>query len=101
MNSIRAINDLMGFQWTCLRGDGSKPLGKGFSFNARPDINYMKQDLKPYKEMMAKYGVPYMGGKFKTDRMKLMQGLQRVNAIKSTAEDHYETWLGIRFGEPK
>ena len=95
---IRKVNDEFGLDLVCLRGDFSLPLGAGVRYHV-VDINDIGPDLKPYKEMMEKYGVPYTGGMFCTDRMKL-------KPFKKYSDDtygkgNYETWLGIRFDEPK
>lgn len=56
-------------------------------------------DGVPFAEMMKKYGTPYIGGMFCTDRMKL-------KPFKKYCDDkygkgNYETWLGIRADEPR
>ena len=95
---IKNVNEHFNLNLTCLRGDFSLPIGKGVSYKVI-DINECNPDLKPYKEMMSKYGVPYIGGMFCTDRMKL-------KPFKKYCDDkygngYYETWLGIRADEPK
>ena len=94
---IKNVNDHFNLNLTCLRGDFSLPIGSGVGFRV-VHINDCKPDLKPYKEMMTKYGVPYIGGMFCTDRMKL-------KPFKKYCDDkygkgNYETWLGIRADEP-
>lgn len=99
----RKVNSHFNLNLTCLRGDFSKPLGQGVGFKI-VDINSLKHDLKPYKEMMAKYGVPYTGGMFCTDRMKLQpykKYCESVYGKNNKNNNSYETWLGIRFDEPK
>lgn len=83
---------------TFLRGDFSTPLGVGVGYNV-VDVDSVGCDGKPFSEMMAKYGTPYIGGMFCTDRMKL-------TPFKKYCDDkygkgNYETWLGIRADEPK
>ena len=95
---IKNCNDYFKLNITCLRGDFSLPIGGGVGFRV-VHIDDCKPDLKPYKEMMSKYGVPYIGGMFCTDRMKL-------KPFKKYCDDkygkgYYETWLGIRADEPK
>lgn len=94
---IKKVNEHFDLNLTCLRGDFSLPIGKGVGFDV-VDIDDCKPDLKPYSEMMVKYGVPYIGGMFCTDRMKL-------KPFKKYCDDkygsgNYETWLGIRADEP-
>jgi hypothetical protein len=94
---IKNVNEHFNLNLTCLRGDFTLPIGKGVGYKV-VDISECKPDLKPYSEMMAKYGVPYIGGMFCTDRMKL-------KPFKKYCDDkygkcNYETWLGIRADEP-
>lgn len=49
--------------------------------------------------MIAKYGVPYIGGMFCTDRMKLVPFNKYCK--EKYGKGNYETWLGIRVDEPK
>ena len=93
---IRKVNDEFGLNLICLRGDFSAPLGGGVGYHA-VSINDIGPDLVPFKGMIEKYGVPYIGGMFCTDRMKL-------KPFKKYCEDtygkkNYETWLGIREDE--
>ena len=94
----RKVNLHFNLNLTCLQGDFSKPLGKGVGFNV-VDINALHHNLKPYKEMMEKYGVPYTGGMFCTDRMKLKP--YKKYCDEKYGKNNYQTWLGIRFDEPK
>ena len=94
----RDMAEHFGVTVTCLRGDFSAPLGKGVGFNVVP-LSECKHDLKPFKEMMAKYGTPYIGGMFCTDRMKL-QPYKKYCDWKY-GKKNYETILGIRIDEPK
>lgn len=83
---------------TLLRIQINPELGKGNSY-VKVDHEDIGYDLKPFKDMMEKYGVPYTGGMFCTDRMKLQVF---KNYCKDTyGEDNYQTWLGIRCDEPK
>jgi hypothetical protein len=95
---IRRVNDEFGLNLTCLRTDFSSPLGAGNGF-AIVDINSIGPDLKPFSEMIAKYGVPYIGGMFCTDRMKLVPFTKYCQ--EKYGRGNYEIWLGIRADEPK
>lgn len=95
---IRRVNDEFKLNLTCLRTDFSSPLGAGNGFTV-VDIDSMSPDLKPFKEMIDKYGVPYIGGMFCTDRMKLVPFTKYCN--EKYGRGNYETWLGIRDDEPK
>lgn len=95
---IRSCNSYFNLDITCLRGDFSAPLGGGVGYNV-VSVDDINCDLKPFKEMMAKYGVPYIGGMFCTDRMKLKPFKKYCD--KTYGKGNYETWIGIRFDEPK
>lgn len=95
---IRACDEAFGLNLTCLRGDFSLPIGSGVGYSII-SINDIKPDSKPFKEMMAKYGVPYIGGMFCTDRMKLKP--YKKYCDKTYGKNNYETWLGVRYDEPK
>lgn len=95
---IRNCNSWLKSPITFLRGDFSRPIGAGVGYNI-VGIYDIGCDGKPFAEMMAKYGTPYTGGMFCTDRMKL-------RPFKKYCDDkygkgNYETWLGIRADEPR
>ena len=66
---LRKCNEYFDLNLTCIRVDISPELGKGNSYK-EVDIKDCKQDLQPFKDMMRKYGTPYIHGAFCTDRMK-------------------------------
>jgi len=94
---IRNVNREFGLDLICLRGDFSTPLGVGVNYNV-VSINEIGPDLVPFTEMLKKYGVPYIGGMFCTDRMKLTPFKKYCD--KTYGRKNYETWLGIRADEP-
>lgn len=55
-------------------------------------------NLKSWSGMTKKYGVPYIGGMFCNDRMKLVPYKKYCDFVYG--EKEYQTWLGIRFDEP-
>ncbi|AUR83759.1 hypothetical protein NVP1039O_60 [Vibrio phage 1.039.O._10N.286.55.A2] len=83
---------------TFLRTDFRSPLGKGNGY-FDVGIDGIGPDIKPFKEMVNKYGVPYIGGMFCTDRMKLVPFTKYCQ--EKYGHGNYETWLGIRSDEPK
>lgn len=95
---IKNANKYFNLNLTCLRGDFSKPLGDGVDYKI-VSIDECKTDLIPFLDMMKKYGVPYIGGMFCTDRMKLQPFKKHCN--DTYGKNNYETWLGIRIDEPK
>lgn len=94
---IRKVNDEFNLNLVCLRGDFNQPLGCGVDYKV-VGINDITPDLKPFSQMMAKYGVPYIGGMFCTDRMKLKPFKKYCD--EKYGKGNYETWLGIRSDEP-
>ncbi|AZF88604.1 phosphoadenosine phosphosulfate reductase family protein [Vibrio phage P23] len=95
---IRNVNREFDLNLTCLRTDFDTPMGKGNKYKV-VDISEIDPDLRPFSEMIAKYGVPYIGGMFCTDRMKLVPFTKYCN--EKYGKGNYETWLGIRADEPK
>jgi hypothetical protein len=95
---IKNVNEHLNLNLTCLRLKVNPALGKGNSYTI-VDVNDLKPDLKPFADMMGKYGVPYIGGMFCTDRMKLTPFTKYCN--DTYGKKSYETWLGIRADEPK
>lgn len=81
----------------CLRTDFRPALGNGNGYQVVP-LEEVGHDLVPYREMMAKYGTPYIGGAFCTDRMKNVPFTKYCN--DTFGKGGYETWLGIRADEP-
>lgn len=94
---IRNLVDVFNVELVCLRGDFDQPLGKGVGYKI-VNISDCKFDLKPFSEMMEKYGAPYIGGMFCTDRMKLTPFKKYCDDI--FGKNNYETILGIRADEP-
>lgn len=95
---IRNVDREFGLNLICLRGDFDQPLGEGVQYNV-VSINDIGPDLTPFKGMIKKYGVPYIGGMFCTDRMKLTPFKKYCD--KTYGKKNYETWLGIREDEPR
>ena len=94
---IRKVNNEFNLNLTCLRTDFSSPLGAGNGFKV-VDVNSIDTDLKSFSEMTYKYGVPYIGGMFCTDRMKLVPFTKYCQ--ETYGRGNFETWLGIRADEP-
>ncbi|RAW91465.1 MULTISPECIES: phosphoadenosine phosphosulfate reductase domain-containing protein [unclassified Photorhabdus] len=82
----------------CLRVVINPELGKGNGYQILT-LDEIKHDLEPWRAMLKKYGTPYVGGEFCTDRMKLVP-------FKKYCDEHigkksYHTWIGIRTDEPR
>ncbi len=91
------ILETYGVEITYLRTDFNTPLGEGNKYHILK-IDEIGPDLKPFREMIKKYGVPYIGGMFCTDRMKLVPFTKYCQ--DRYGKKNYETWLGIRADEP-
>ncbi|MEM5550108.1 phosphoadenosine phosphosulfate reductase family protein [Pseudoalteromonas neustonica] len=92
---------------TCLRVVINKEHGKANSYK-EIDISEIKHDLIPFKEMMEKYGTPYVRGPFCTKIMKgsaassgQLQGPFYQWSNENFGEGNYIAVLGIRADEPK
>ena len=96
---IRNVNREFGLNLVCLRTKFNMKLGKANSFQV-VSINDIGPDLKPWKDMIKKYGTPYNpGGAFCTDRMKLVPYKKYLD--EKYGRKNYVTWLGIRADETK
>lgn len=62
-------------------------------------IDEINCDLEPWRRMLRKYGHPYVGGAFCTDRMKTVPFSKYCE--EAFGKGNYHTWLGIRTDEPK
>ena len=94
---VRNVARYFGVDVTCLRVDVNPELGKGNGYKI-VSLDEINQDLYPWRKMMEKYGVPYYGGAFCTDRMKLVPFKKYCD--DTFGKGNYETWLGIRADEP-
>lgn len=91
------ILETYGIEIVYLRTDFDTPLKQGNKYHILT-VDDIGPDLKPFSEMIAKYGVPYIGGMFCTDRMKLVPFKLYCNEKYGTLG--YKTYLGIRADEP-
>ncbi len=95
---IRKVNKHFDLNLTCLRGDFNQPLGKGHSYKI-VSINDICADLKPYKDMVDKYGTPTVASGWCTSRMKEETHDKYCN--DKYGKGNYQTWIGIRADEPR
>lgn len=96
---IRNLVNHWGIDLVCLRANIPQELGVGVKY-FRCNIHTIKQDLRPWVDMLSKYGTPYNpGGAFCTNRMKTTPFRKYCN--KHFGKGKYVTWLGIRVDEPK
>jgi hypothetical protein len=96
---IRNVDREFGLNLVCLRTKFNMELGKANGYHI-VSIDDIGPDLKPWKDMIEKYGTPYNpGGAFCTDRMKLVPYKKYLD--EKYGRKNYVTWLGIRADEPK
>ena len=95
---VRAVAKHFAVEIICLRVYVNPELGKANGYTV-VSIDEIGPDLKPWSDMVKKYGVPYFGGAFCTDRMKLGPFTKYCN--EHFGKGNYEAWLGIRADEPR
>ncbi|EOK0234032.1 phosphoadenosine phosphosulfate reductase family protein, partial [Escherichia coli] len=98
---VREVVKFWDIPLTVLQVDINPELGQpnGYTVWEPKDIQTRMPVLKPFIDMVKKYGTPYVGGAFCTDRLKLVP-------FTKYCDDHfgrgnYTTWIGIRADEPK
>lgn len=82
----------------CLRTVINPQMGVGVDYRVIK-LDELKQDLKPWSEMLEKYGSPYFDMPFCTARMKTDPFEKYCN--DKFGKGNFERWIGIRFDEPK
>lgn len=95
---IRNIVKHWKIRLTCLRVIPNPEMNKPSTYEILT-IDQIGPDLEPWKRMLRKYGHPYVGGAFCTDRMKTVPFIKYCDEI--FGRGNYETWLGMRIDEPK
>lgn len=93
---IREIHREWDINLTCMRVDINPELGKGNTYKII-SINEIGPDLKPWRDMVIKYGDPAINFPFCTARMKTEPS---EKYLKSKYGSNYELYLGIRYDEP-
>lgn len=82
---------------TCLRVIPSAQMRKASTYE-QLTVDEIGPDLEPWRRMLRKYGHPYVGGAFCTDRMKTVPFTKYCN--EKYGKGNYDRWLGIRIDEP-
>ncbi|QGF22038.1 phosphoadenosine phosphosulfate reductase family protein [Erwinia phage Midgardsormr38] len=82
---------------TCLRVIPNPEMNKPSTYEIL-SIEQIGPDLEPWKRMLKKYGHPYVGGAFCTDRMKTVPFIKYCD--EHFGRGNYTTWLGMRIDEP-
>ncbi|WMC11738.1 phosphoadenosine phosphosulfate reductase family protein [Oceanimonas pelagia] len=74
--------------------------GNGYEVFSPADIQTHRMPaLTPFMDVVRKYGTPYIGGEFCTDRMKLQPFKKWCD--DTFGKGNYTTWIGIRADEPR
>ncbi|WP_098715149.1 phosphoadenosine phosphosulfate reductase family protein [Acinetobacter baumannii] len=95
---IKDIVKHWGIDLVCLRTVVNPEMGKGCGYKV-VGIDDLKQDLKPWEEMLSKYGAPAYDIPYCTARMKTEPFEKYCN--ETFGKNQFERWIGIRFDEPK
>ncbi|MDU4943855.1 MAG: phosphoadenosine phosphosulfate reductase family protein [Mixta calida] len=95
---IRNIVKHWKIRLTCLRVVPNPEMNKPSTYEIL-SIDQIGPDLEPWKRMLSKYGHPYVGGAFCTDRMKTVPFIKYCD--EHFGRGNYTTWLGMRIDEPK
>jgi hypothetical protein len=93
---IRKCVEYFGIELTCLRALVNPEKGIGVTYQ-EVSLADCKPDLEPYRNYIAKYGVPYIQGAACTARMKT-DPYDKWCRDKFGINNH-KTWLGIRIDE--
>ena len=95
---IRNFAEMFGINITCLRVVPNPEMRKASTYEIL-SVGEIGPDLEPWRRMLRKYGHPYVGGAFCTDRMKTVPFTKYCD--EKYGKGNYERWLGIRCDEPK
>lgn len=95
---IREVNENFKLNLTCLVVKVDDRKNKGVSYEVI-GVDQIGPNYEGWKRMLPKYGHPYVGGAFCTDRMKTTPFKKYCD--NTYGKNGYETWMGIRYDEPK
>lgn len=98
---VREVVKFWDIPLTVLQVAINPELGKpnGYTVWEPKDIQTRMPVLKPFVDMVKKYGTPYVGGAFCTDRLKLVPFTKYCD--DTFGRGNYTTWIGIRADEPR
>ena len=95
---VKKVNAEFDLNLVCLRAKINEKLGDGVGYRI-VGIDEICDDLQPWHDMAKKYGLPYHGGAFCTDRLKTQPCKKYLESVYGAG--NYEILLGIRVDEPK
>jgi len=99
---IREVVKFWGIKLVVLRAVMNPTLGQGNSYEifGPEDLStHRMPPFEPFKSMMKKYGTPYIGGGYCSDRLKKDPFTAYCDDVHGRG--NYVAWLGIRSDEPK
>ena len=98
---VREVVKFWDIPLTVLQVEINPELGQpnGYTMWEPKDIQTRMPVLKPFMDMVKKYGTPYPGGAFCTDRLKLVPFKKYCD--DTFGRGNYATWIGIRADEPR
>ncbi|GAA3721295.1 phosphoadenosine phosphosulfate reductase family protein [Oceanisphaera sediminis] len=99
---VREVVKFWDIPLTVLRVNINPELGRGNGyevFGAGDIQTHRMPVMEPFVHTVRKYGTPYIGGAFCTDRMKLQP--YKKYCDDNFGRGHYTTWIGIRADEPR
>lgn len=95
---IRNFSKEFNINITCLRVIPNPEMRKASTYELLT-VEEIKPDLEPWKRVLQKYGHPYVGGAFCTDRMKTVPFTKYCD--EKYGKNNYHRWIGIRIDEQK
>ncbi len=96
-NFIRKLVKYWGINLVCIRALVNPILGVGVTYR-EIGIDELKPDLQPWRDMVAKYGLPTINTPRCTSRMKTDPHDKYCD--ERFGKGNYHTWIGIRADEP-
>ena len=95
---IKQVDDYFDLNLVCMRTVVSDKWREGVNYRII-GIDEIGHDLQPWRDMSLKYGLPYKGGEFCTDRMKTTPCKKYLDDAYGMG--NYHIWLGMRIDEPR
>ncbi|WP_338854198.1 phosphoadenosine phosphosulfate reductase family protein (plasmid) [Alteromonas macleodii] len=95
---IQDVVEHFGIDLICLRPVINPKMNVGVTYRV-VEMEELKADLQPWKDMVAKYGLPTINAPRCTSRMKTEPHDKYCD--QRWGKGNYATWLGIRIDEPK
>lgn len=93
---IKDIVKYWGIDLVCIRVVVNPKMNVGVTYRVI-GLDELKQDLQPWRDMLAKYGQPTINTPFCTSRMKTEPHDKYCD--DTFGRGNYDTWLGIRWDE--